>query len=503
MKRPYSTVMIVAVFILISSLLSAGQVAAQEQPVLQVTVRNVTEGQPLTPPVVIVHTGSLVSLPEDPEAIAGFAALAESGDPTGFAAAVAEYPGVKSAAIVPVDGPIPGGFEAMVDAVSAMPGDFVSVISMLACTNDAVAYGTAVVSQDGGGFAMSSGAVYDAGTEANDETSATVPCLGGAAAGLSEGLSEGKVAVHPGIEGKADLSKEQHGWDGPAMQIFVTPAGQAAPEAVEFGLTLENLTAGQPITPPVVVVHDPNVDVFDYTSPTELDGIDDLAEGGVQDDLVATLSMRPGVVRVYGLDSGGPIIPGMSYTEEKLYGVAGAEVTVVAMFACTNDAYIRVSGGVTATDGMLSFGEAATALVFDSGSEANDETMATIPCLGGAEAALSEGLGEGERSLHAGIVGNADLSKETHGWSEDGTARLTLHAAGEAPVVVESPEPAPPMTNETPMVDELPEPAPPVTGDIAPGGVVLLAMGVGGVVLVIVGEGFILFARRQRKEIVE
>ncbi len=500
MNRPSKSVLIVVVFILFSSLLSAGQVAAQEQPSLQVTVRNVTNGQPLTPPVVVVHTGSLMTLPEDPEAIMGFPALAESGDPSAFAAAVADFPGVKSAAILPVEGPIPGGSEATVDSVSAMPGDFVSVISMLACTNDAVAYGTAVISQEGGSFAMSSGAVYDAGTEANDETTATVPCLGGAAAGLSEGLGEGKVAPHPGIEGKADLTKEQHGWDGPAMQIFVTPAGQAAPESVEFGLTLDNLTAGQPITPPVVVVHDPNVDVFDYTSPTELDGIDDLAEGGVQDDLVTTLSKRPGVVWVYGLDSGGPIVPGMSFTEAKLYGVAGAEVTVVAMFACTNDAYVRVSGGVTATDGMLSFGEPATAQVFDSGSEANDETAATIPCLGGAEAALSEGLGEGERSLHAGIVGNADLSRETHGWTDATTARLTLHAA--TPSVDETPEPAPPATDDTPVVDELPEPAPPVTGDIAPGGVVLLAMGVGGVVLVVVGEGFILMSRRRHKEVV-
>ncbi|MCY4529954.1 MAG: hypothetical protein OXD46_13100, partial [Chloroflexi bacterium] len=141
-----------------------------------------------------------------------------------------------------------------------------------------------------------------------------------------------------------------------------------------------------------------------------------------------------------------------------------------------------------------------TAQVFDSGSEANDETAATIPCLGGAEAALSEGLGEGERSIHAGIVGNADLSKETHGWTDATTAQLTLHAATLS--VDESPEPAPPATDDTPMVDELPEPAPPVTGDIAPGGVVLLAMGVGGVVLVVVGEGFILMSRRRRKELV-
>ena len=334
------------------------------------------------------------------------------------------------------------------------------------------------------GFAMTSGAVYDAGTEANDETSATVPCLGGAAAGVSEGLGEGQVAVHPGIEGKADLSEEMHGWDGPAMQILVTPSGQAAPEMADFGFTLENLTAGQPITPPVVVVHDPNVDVFEYTSPDELDGIDDLAEGGVQDDLVTTLSMMPGVVWVYGLDSGGPIVPGATYTEGRLYGVEGASVTLVAMFACTNDAYIRVTNGLdVGRAGCCHSADRSTALVFDSGSETNDETMATIPCLGGPEAALSEGLGEGTRSPHAGIVGNADLSKETHGWTDShGTARMTLFAA---------------------EVDEMPEPAPPATGDMAPGGVVLLAMGVGGLVLVVVGEGFILLSRRRRNEVIK
>ena len=500
MKRPFTTVLVFAVFLLMYFTVFAGLAAAQESQGLEVTVRNVTEGQPLTPPVVIVHTGSLMSLPEDPETIMGFAALAESGDPSAFAAAVVGYDGVKSAAIVPVEGPIPGGMEATVGSIAAMPGDFVSVLTMLACTNDAVVYGTAVVSQDGGGFAMSSGGVYDAGTEANDETSATVPCLGGAAAGLSEGLGEGMVARHPGIEGKADLSKEMHGWDGPAMQIFVTPAGVAAPEAVDFGFTLENLTSGQPITPPVVVVHDPNVDVFDYTSPDELDGIDDLAEGGVQDDLVATLRRTPGVVWVYGVDSGGPIGPGATFTEGKLYGVVGADVTLVGMFACTNDGYIRVTGGVMSEGGVLSFGSPSTALVFDSGSEANDETMATIPCLGGPEAALSEGLGEGERSLHPGIVGNADLSKETHGWTGASTARMTLHAAGMA--ADESPEPAPPATDDTPVVEELPEPAPPVTGDIAPGGVVLLAMGAGGLVLVVVGEGLILMSRRRRNEVV-
>ena len=63
--------------------------------------------------------------------------------------------------------------------IAAAPGDYISVIGMLACTNDAVAFGTAALSMYGSRLAMSSGAVFDVGTENNDETSATVPCLGG------------------------------------------------------------------------------------------------------------------------------------------------------------------------------------------------------------------------------------------------------------------------------------------------------------------------------------
>ena len=80
------------------------------------------------------------------------------------------------------------------------------------------------------------------------------------------------------------------------MQLFLTSVRAWAPAELELGLTLKNLTGGQPITPPVAVVHDPNVNVVSYTMPSELDGIDDLSEGGVQGDLVATLRARPGVV---------------------------------------------------------------------------------------------------------------------------------------------------------------------------------------------------------------
>ena len=299
-----------------------------------------------------------------------------------------------------VSGPIPGGEEAIARSVAAAPGDYVSVVGMLACTNDAIAYATVPIPASGATPAMSSGAVFDAGTEDNDETGATVPCLGGE--GVSDTGGESISALHTGIGGSADLSRDSHGWDGPAIEVLVTSAGVEAPAAVDFGLTLENLTSGQPITPPVAIVHDPNVDVFDYTSPTQLDGIDDLSESGAQADLLATLSAMPSVVRAYGLDSGGPILPGSSYTEKLLRGIDGANVSVVGMLACTNDGYVRASQNLTIIGGELFPALPSMALVFDSGSEDNDERFASVPCLGGASAALSEGLGEGQSVCPSG-----------------------------------------------------------------------------------------------------
>ena len=292
-----------AVFVLIAAALVAmlatnlttyHRAEAQEAGNVVLTVRNVTAGQPLTPAVVVVHDGSAVPAARQcAEDLAGLEELAESGQPAALAASLRDVAGVKDTLTLDPP-PLPPGQEATV-TISVSPGDHVSVISMLACTNDAITIGTLIVPEADSLPAMSSGRVYDAGTEENAETAATVPCLGGE--GVSSGDApdgEGAIAHHAGIGGEADLSAEQHGWDGPAMQLFLTSVDGAAPAQLELGLTLKNLTGGQPITPPVAVVHDPNVNVISYMEPSELDGIDDLSEGGVQDDLLATLRARPG-----------------------------------------------------------------------------------------------------------------------------------------------------------------------------------------------------------------
>ena len=461
---------------------------AQSGASLNLTVRNVTSGQPLTPPIAVVHEGGATLLPQNADSLDGLEELAEAGVQSPLAESLAELDGVKG--VFSLDPPpVPPG-EEITASITASPGDHVSVIAMLACTNDAITIGTLVVSDSG--QAMSSGRVYDAGTEDNTETADTVPCLGGETAGVSDAGSpdgEGRIAHHPGIAGAADLTKQQHGWDNVAMQLFLSDTDKV-PAVVEFGLTIDNLTLGQPITPPLAVVHDPNVDVLVYDSPDELQGIADLAEGGARDALAATLRTRPGVVAVKNLDAVGPIPAGTSLIADAS-GVLGAQVSVVGMFACTNDAYILAALPV---GGSVNEVRQATtvAAVIDSGSEDNDETAATVPCLGGGPAAFSPGLGEGSRSVHAGITGGADLDPIQHGWTDETTARVSIHEPGRSQALTPPPVP---VSRPVPAIPGSPAPSLPVTGGYTPPVGWILAVGLAGALLVLSGS---MFVARQR-----
>ena len=190
-----------AVFVLIAAALVAmlatnlttyHRAEAQEAGNVVLTIRNVTAGQPLTPAVVVVHDGGADLLPENAEDLAGLEELAESGQPAALAASLRDVAGVKDTLTLDPP-PLPPGQEATV-TISVSPGDHVSVISMLACTNDAITIGTLIVPEADSLPAMSSGRVYDAGTEENAETAATVPCLGG------EGVSSGDAPDGEGAD---------------------------------------------------------------------------------------------------------------------------------------------------------------------------------------------------------------------------------------------------------------------------------------------------------------
>ena len=444
-----------------------------ERP-LQITVRNVTPGQPLTPAVVVVHSSNAVILPSSAERLAGLEALAESGSNTELIETYSARDGVKSvkrfgAAITPLTG-------ATIQNILAEPGDLVTVIGMLACTNDAIAVGTVVIPEFEALPALGSGRVLDAGTEDNSESESDVPCLGGEGvsdADVADG--EGEITAHAGITGSGDLSMETHGWIGAAINITVAERGSAILDAAPANINIRNMTLGQPITAPLIVAHDPSINPFDYTRPSELQGISDFAEGGLATTLIPTLLETPGVIDVAqapGSGPGGVILPGGTLSIES-FALDGSHLSIAGMFACTNDAVVVARIPVSVNDGVVTLAR-DVGEVFDAGSENNDETTATVPCLGGVPAALSAGDGEGSRSEHSGVVGDADLNLNAHSWHPEGTMAVSIGG------------------------DPLPPKALPSVGAYSPSGNWLLFGGIAGLALLLLGAPAITRSFRSR-----
>ncbi len=440
---------IVFVSILVTS--SGSAVDAQTSS-FQLSLRNLTTHQPITPAIIVVHDEDAVVLPSSAERLEGLEELAESGANAVLIESLKQRTGVKE--VFRFGGITAPGSVQTLHRVEAATGDHVTVIGSLACTNDAIVVGTLQVS-GGNEPAFGSGYVLDAGTEANDESRATVPCFDGGegASELDTMDGEGIISPHPGIRGDADLG-EPYGWGPTVMNIILDKRGGIPRGRFEVGFTISNETRAQPLTPPVVVVHDPNVDILDYTRPVELRGIGRLSEGGDGDELIATLSTTRGIVSAGYAGARAPIEPGRSYSNN-VQAYVGTAITVVGMLACTNDGYIVATAQVAGS--TIKVNETSgQAKVFDSGAENNDETSATVPCLGGDSAAFSDGPGENGRREHPGIEGSADLDAAQYAWIEGAVASVRIHSPVQ---VVDEPDPVPTVSPEPtqPPEEELPD----------------------------------------------
>lgn len=186
-----------------------------------ITITNLTNAQVLTPPLLATHdamqhvwmVGDLAS----PE----LQALAETGNTQPLAEALAD-----AATDVQVgDGMIAPG-ESMTIRITAHDGDALTALTMLAFTNDGFTGLDAVPLQEGSIEAMA----YDAGTEENTESAADVPGLGGEGHVPTE--PQAPIAMHPGIQGNADLGTE-YAWEGAVARFDITMVGDmAAPETL-------------------------------------------------------------------------------------------------------------------------------------------------------------------------------------------------------------------------------------------------------------------------------
>ncbi|MGH1505907.1 MAG: spondin domain-containing protein [Acidimicrobiales bacterium] len=387
-------------------------------PTYTITITNTTDGQWLTPPNVAAHPWHTDVFDRNAPASPGVQAVAENGGvPVLAAELAAAFDDTGSGdSTVGGDAPIAPGDSVTFDLTTS--AHRFSIVSMLICTNDG--FGGVdnfrLPSRDGAtrSYALRS---YDAGTELNTEARGDlVPapfCGDGDGSGDSNpALAEnGVIRPHRGIQGTGDLGPD-FDFGRRVGEVTITRHDPAP----TYTVTIENLTAGQWLTPPNWAVHGRDASVFDRGAPAS-PGVQAVAENGGVPILAAELAAAlddAGLGTSGVAPADGPIAPGDAVTFEVT--ASGEQLSIVSMLICTNDGFAgldskwlpRWSG-----DSRAFFLGA-----YDAGTERNTEARGDLvpaPFCGDGD-----GSGESNPALaengvierHAGIQGTGDLGPD-------------------------------------------------------------------------------------------
>jgi len=210
---------------------------AAQAKMYEVTVTNLTPGQPLTPPLLVTHEHDAGFFSAGEMASEELRQLAENGNLDPLVAMLQSKSGVSdivqgTAPLVPANDPGNTGLNHAETFVVSAEGTtrYLSYASMLVCTNDGFAGLDTIrlpINQKTV-YAIA----YDARTEMNTEDFADMvpPCQ--AAIGISSddkgtGMSnpaiseDGIVIPHTGIIGDEDLLENVHEWGNPVVKIDI------------------------------------------------------------------------------------------------------------------------------------------------------------------------------------------------------------------------------------------------------------------------------------------
>ncbi|MDX1495478.1 MAG: spondin domain-containing protein [Longimicrobiales bacterium] len=223
-------------------------------------------------------------------------------------------------------------------------------------------------------------------------------------------------------------------------QLSRAAAATGETGAATYRVTFQNLTEGQPLTPPVAVTHRQSISLFQVGAPASF-GVKEIAENGNLPPLLEALEMAKhaaDVVVTLGNTGVPPVVPGETI-EFEISSERGAKYfSFVSMLICTND-------GFAGTDSERlpgSVGESTMiyANAYDAGTEINSEDFADIvpPCQGLVGVGSDDaGTGMSDPDLaengvvhpHPGIQGGDDLDPAIHGWT-DPVAMITIERIG-------------------------------------------------------------------------
>ena len=189
----------------------------------EVSVKNLTHSQPLSPVAVAAHTQGQYWQLGEPSSEA-LEVLAESGDSTQFLAAEQTVKAASDSA------PLPAGGDTQVLISAPSIDDLkLTVATMLVNTNDAFAGLNAIdVSQMSAGHTLTfSVFALDAGTEANTEAAGTIPGPADGGEGFNaEREALNKITVHSGVLSAQDglassILNASHRFDNPVAVIEI------------------------------------------------------------------------------------------------------------------------------------------------------------------------------------------------------------------------------------------------------------------------------------------
>ena len=184
-----------------------------------VTITNLTPtgSQPLSPPLVVVHSRRADVWSLGRIANHGVAAIAEDADNSVLESALLMLQGVRSVRTVP-GGPIPPGASRTFPVESNDRADRLSILTMLVNTNDAFT-GLDALHLRGRGATLRTRA-YDAGSEVNNERATHIPgpCCNNRFVRAPEGAV---IRMHGGITGVGDLNPAVYGWSNPVARIRI------------------------------------------------------------------------------------------------------------------------------------------------------------------------------------------------------------------------------------------------------------------------------------------
>ncbi len=231
MRKRFITV-VAAVAVLLS--LTAAASADPPASTYEVTITNLTSGQPFTPPLVATHRKSIDLFDVGQPASTEIQEIAENGNLDPAVALATGSSQVIDAQVVLGDVPpvLPGASRTF--TVSAVPGaENLTWVSMLICSNDGfTGLDTVRLPRNVGDSSIHHTAAYDAGTEVNTESWSDLvpPCApltgfgdqGGVGMSNPDLAEGGVIAMHPGVAGVADLDPTVHGWTGPVAMVEIT-----------------------------------------------------------------------------------------------------------------------------------------------------------------------------------------------------------------------------------------------------------------------------------------